>query len=418
MSGSPRRRLAANRLRAGFVERLRDRRPEIEQAILTRVYAVSDSSGVGDYEYVEGLRAAVSAGVSYFLLTIEEGESEPGPIPGELFAQARKAALNAVSLDTVLRRYLASYTLFGDFVMQEAEETDLFGVEELQAVGKTQAMLFESLVEAVSAEYQRVAENRPPSLDLRRVRSVRRLLDGQLANTTELAYDLESWHLGAIAFGAGGQEAIRKLATALDRHLLCVCPYEGTFWTWLGGRRRADDEDFKLLAAASLPSGVSLAVGQPAQGLAGWRLTHRQAAASLPIALRSPRPVTCYADVALLASMLQDEVLIQSLYDVYLAPLAEDRDGGVNLRATLRAYFAAERNVSSAASALGVSRKTVTSRLRAAEERLGRSLGACAAEMEAALRLEQVADLAVIPALTPIGAELRRSGSKVVNWAI
>jgi DNA-binding PucR family transcriptional regulator len=56
-------------------------------------------------------------------------------------------------------------------------------------------------------------------------------------------------------------------------------------------------------------------------------------------------------------------------------------------RRTLRAYFAAERNVSSAAAALGVRRQTITSRLHVIEERLGRSLGVYATELDAALRL-------------------------------
>ncbi len=60
------------------------------------------------------------------------------------------------------------------------------------------------------------------------------------------------------------------------------------------------------------------------------------------------------------------------------------------LRQTLRAYFAAERNASSTAAALGVSRQTVINRLRVVEERLGRSLGSCAVEVEAALRLEDM----------------------------
>jgi DNA-binding PucR family transcriptional regulator len=61
------------------------------------------------------------------------------------------------------------------------------------------------------------------------------------------------------------------------------------------------------------------------------------------------------------------------------------------LRHTLRAYFAAERNVSSAAAALGVTRQTVTNRLRVIEETLDRPLGVWATEIEAALRMEELA---------------------------
>jgi DNA-binding PucR family transcriptional regulator len=110
----------------------------------------------------------------------------------------------------------------------------------------------------------------------------------------------------------------------------------------------------------------------------------------MPIALRSPQVLVRYADVALLASILQDDLLATSLQQLYLAPLGAERDGGQALRETLRAYFAAERNVSSAAAALAVSRQTVINRLRTIEQRFDRPLNKCAAEVEAALSLEDL----------------------------
>lgn len=114
----------------------------------------------------------------------------------------------------------------------------------------------------------------------------------------------------------------------------------------------------------------------------------------MPIALRQSPGLVRYTDVALLASALRDDTLAGSLEGLYLAPLAEERDGGAALRRTLRAYFMAGRNVSSAAAALGVSRQTVNSRLRAIEERIGRPLDACTAELETALRLRDLRRLA------------------------
>jgi len=58
------------------------------------------------------------------------------------------------------------------------------------------------------------------------------------------------------------------------------------------------------------------------------------------------------------------------------------------LRKTLRAYFTTGRNITSAASALGVSRQTVGNRLRVIEEKLGRTIESCAPEIEVALRLD------------------------------
>lgn len=129
------------------------------------------------------------------------------------------------------------------------------------------------------------------------------------------------------------------------------------------------------------------AIGEPGHGPSGWRLSHRQAKMALPVALRGQPNVVSYRDVAILASVLGDEVLTGSLTELYLTPLRHERDGGAVLRQTLRAYFAAGRNVASTAAALGVSRQTVIRRLRTVEQRIARPLETCATEMETALQL-------------------------------
>ena len=370
--------------------RLQARRPEIEQAALTRVYAVSDPTEASDPEYAEGLRAAVSAALDYGFTGIERGEERAPPLPAVLLVQARLAARNSITLDTVLRRYFAGYTLLGDFLMQEAEAGDLLGGAALKRVLRAHAALFDRLIAAVTDEYTRESEGRLDTAEQRRAERIERLLAGELLDTSELQYDIDAHHLGVIAAGPSAGEAIRDLAKALDRRLLLIRRSEGTVWAWLGARRTLNVEDLERLLFQSWPPQVSLALGEPGLGITGWRLTHQQARAALPIALRSPQPFIRYADVALLASMLQDDVLATSMRELYLAPLSKERDGGVVLRQTLRAYFTAERNVSSAAAALGVSRQTVINRLRAIEERLTRPLGSCAAEMDAALRLEDL----------------------------
>ena len=112
--------------------------------------------------------------------------------------------------------------------------------------------------------------------------------------------------------------------------------------------------------------------------------------AALPVAQRSEVPLVHYGNVALLAACLRDPVLSASLRRAYLAPLDSHRDNGLTAKATLRAYFEAARNMSSAAAILGVSRRTVATRLAAVEERLGGPLDAIGAELEIALRLDQL----------------------------
>jgi hypothetical protein len=375
-------------VRATLHQRLLARRPEIEQTLITRVHALADPAETLDPEYVDGLRSAVIAALDFGLTTTWLRSDRFLPIPAALLNQARLAARNGIGLDTVLRRYCAGYTLLTDLLLSEAAEAGLAGERALQYLTRSQAALFDRLLAAVSEEYTRELESRLGSAEERHAERVQRLLDGELVDTSGFTYDFAGHHLGAVAQGAAAAEAIRDLARAFDRLVLLVPRREGTIWAWLGGRRRLDPGQLDDYLSSVSPAHVVLAIGEPSQGLAGWRLTHRQAKAALPIALRQPQTVTRYADVALLASLLQDDLLATSLRELYLVPLEHERDGGETLRETLRAYFTAEHNISSAAAALGVSRQAVANRLRAVEERLGHSLGICGIEVETALRLE------------------------------
>jgi hypothetical protein len=367
-------------------ERLQARRGEIEQAALTRICTVSDPAEVADPTYREGLRAAVSAAIAYGLETLGRGGDHAVAVPVVLLAQARLAARNGVDLDVVLRRYIAGHALLGDFLVEEAGWDERAAVE-LKRILRSQAVILDGLIAIVSEEYRREAVDRLDSAEKRHAKRVKSLLDGKLHDISDLSYDFGTHHTGVVAGGKGAADAVQALAASLDCGLLTAHPDPDIAWAWLGGRRPLDIA--VQLQESTRFHKVSLAIGEPCKGLSGWRLTHRQAASALPIAQRGKNPIVRYADVALLAGALNDDVLIESLRQLYLTPLADMRDGGALARKTLRAYLAADGNVSSAAAALGVKRHTVTNRLREIENRLGCRIDMRAAEMGLALRLEE-----------------------------
>jgi PucR C-terminal helix-turn-helix domain/GGDEF-like domain len=392
MEGNSRRssEVLAERARATLAERLHARSSEIEQAAMTRLYGIAESGNPSDPEYSEGLRTAIAAALGYLLEGVERGEAWPSPPPAAVLVQARLAARRGISLDTVVRRCFAGYTLFCDFLVQEAEVGGLLQTAEIKCLLRAQATCFDCVLAAVTEEYAREAEAAPDSTEERRTERVRRLLVGERLGAAELEYDLGGRHLGAIARGPGSVDVLRVMASDLDLRLLAVQADEETVWAWVGARRELDLEEIERFVSSTWPSHLILAVGEPGQGQEGWRLTHQQAKAALPIAARTPGSIVRYADVALLASAIHDELLATSLRQLYLVPLEAGRDGGEALRQTLRAYFMAERNASSAAAAIGVDRSTVTNRLRAIEAKIGRSLSDCAAEMEVALRWNEL----------------------------
>lgn len=370
--------------------RLAARREEIERAALTRIYAIADPTEAAEPQYVEGLKASLAAAVDYGLNAIGSGRHRPPPIPVILLDQARIAARNGVSLDTVLRRYFAGYVLLGDFLIEEADRVQGFERVALKRLLRSLAVLFDRLLTEVSAEHVQEMGVRPESSEQMRAERVRGLLAGELVDTSALSYDFNGSHVGAIASGRDAPQALRAIAIALDRRLLAVAGGEDVVWAWFGGRREIDPEQVARSANTAVAAGVRLAIGEPGEGIGGWRLTHRQARAALPIAMLGTGSFVRYADVALLASVLRDDLLADSLRQLYLAPLACERDGGETLRATLRAYLSSEGNAASAAAVLGVSRQTVVNRLRRAEELIGRTIGSSLTELETALGLESL----------------------------
>jgi hypothetical protein len=373
---------------APILSRLRGRLPELEAAVSTRVYAIANPREVADPSYLHSLNAALTTALDYALVAIELGERRAPGIPPALLAEARLAARAGVSLDTVLRRYVSGSALLGDFLVEEAERAEI-PTPILRRLLRRQATLLDRLLGAVGEEHAREAKSWPSSTAERRRECVKSLLAGEQVDHSELGYELEGHHLALMAKGEGAPEAMRLLAGRLDRRLLAVCREEESTWAcWLGGRHPlAAQEAMRALAEIPLDR-VIVTVGEPAEGLSGWRLSHRQAKAALPIAERRGEPILHYADVVLLTSILRDDLVTTSLHQLYLEPLEATPDGGKAARATLRAYFAAERNVSSTAAALGVDRRTVTNRIRAIEELFGRPLKDIATELETALRLD------------------------------
>jgi hypothetical protein len=370
--------------------RLEPRRQEVERAILSRVWAVSAPAPAEDDEYTAALQAAIAAGIDHGLATIERGADRVGPIPAALCAEPRQAARSGIGLDVQLRRYVAGYLLFCDFVMQASEDAPSPGTAP-HRLFRTLGLIFDRLLVAAIDEYRHESgEGRRAPLSDHQFKRVQMLLAGERVSADELAYELDDWHVGAVAHGDGMAAALRHAGEAADRRILLVQGDAGAIWAWFAGRERVAVAEIATPLSASTPSDGIVALGEPARGFEGWRLTHQQASAAFAIARRNAGEVVRYADVGLVASISRDRLVASSLRQLYLAPLGSGHDGGTALRETLRAYFTAGRNVSSAAAALRISRQTVGSRLRVVEEKLERTIESCAPELELALRLHKL----------------------------
>lgn len=369
-----------------LAQRLRRRQGEIERA-LCHTYRYGQSHAVQDLEYCTEVDAALAAVTEFNFDCIEIGDDTATPTPSAVVAQARRAARDGVSLDTFLVEVIAAQTLLNEFILQEAggmSGENLGGVQALQS-----SILLRFATE-LAEEYRR-EEVRLDELSSRRLNAlIERLLSGAPATNGEAGYDWESWHLGLVVSGVRAMEAAQSLAEYLGTALLAAPRDEGTVWAWLGSGRKVASRSVQDALTGKRGAKAKLAVGEPGRELEGWRSTHFEAKAAFGVAIHRSVSVTCFSDVALEAIALQMPDLMRSLQATYLTPLNECKRRGATLRQTLRAYFDAGRNASSAAVSLRVSRRTVENRLRLVEQELGRPLPACGAELELALRLEDL----------------------------
>jgi hypothetical protein len=390
---------ALNEIRAELVARLRARSAEIEATVYGWVRRMADPGERDDPEYRAYLRATVAEAIDYALLGIERGEEWEGPIPEAAMVQARRAARTGVKLDAVLRRYAAGDRLVGEFVVDEAAQLPN---EAMRPLVRAQGPHVDRMMAAVATEYMEELERIRRSPAQRVGERVQRLLAANSpADAAGLDYELDAWHLGLVITGPRPDVVARTLSAGLKRQLLVVPQGNDSAWAWLGGRVRPLVDDVQRYLGSGVLGDVALAVGEPRWGLEGWRLTHHEARAAQQVMMRRPQPLTRASEVILLAAVLRDEMLAQSLRETYLAPL-DDGDSGLGLRETLRAYFDAGFNAATAAAALEVDRHTVQRRLRKAEEALGKLLHSCHAELEVALVLEELDRDAALPRLSAV----------------
>jgi hypothetical protein len=285
--------------------------------------------------------------------------------------------------------------LAGSFVLNEVAHHDLPDEQRfallLQASAVMGSLLARVQEEVASAHSSEIAR-RARSHEQRRAEIVCKLLAGESPDggeRAELGYELDAWHLAVIATGADAEKAVRRLAAALGRELLPVAR-GGEMLAWLGGQRKLMITDVERVLSPHGLAGVSLAIGEAARGIEGWRLTHREAQGALLVARDRPCRLTRYLDVALDATALQDEALADSLIERYLSPLDDTRIGGQAARRTLRALFDTGYNVSSAEHSLKVHRSSVHRWREEIERRLGCRLHEHQAEIEVALRIEDL----------------------------
>jgi DNA-binding PucR family transcriptional regulator len=147
----------------------------------------------------------------------------------------------------------------------------------------------------------------------------------------------------------------------------------------LGSRRGS--EPFSELSLATVigdaAKRVRAAIGAPAGGAEGFRVTHEQAVRAQAVAIASGDAapvVTSFKEASLLSFLRADMATARAWVAEVLGPLANDDDASARLRETVRVFLETNGGYTETAARLHMHRNTVHYRVRKAEALRGRPL--------------------------------------------
>lgn len=338
---------------------------------------------------VAGLRAIAAL----LLDDLDPSQIELAP---ETIAHARDGARQGLPASSLLRTYRIGHEALWDIIVRGLSEHARTSAELAAAVTYCAVKLFGYVDAAVlqgedvyAAERERFAR----SSAAQRAETIAAILAGRLTDASvagqRLRHDLDRTHVGVWAWLTRPPErgdlytlleaAIAELAGAAGLGAPLAQP-QGTHAVagWISGVGVLDVERLAAtrLDPQSFPD-VMLAVGEPAAGIDGFRVTHDQASAARRVATltrRHPGQVTRYARVELQAMVSSELDQVRAFVHRELGPLAATDDTALRLAATLRAYLDEHASRSRAATRLGVHENTIRYRIRQIEEILGRSV--------------------------------------------
>lgn len=351
----------------------------------------SDVPAFAPPELADAVRRAgaadVRAGLTGFVALDRRLPQTPPPEAGEL---ARLAARERVPLTDLLRAYRVAQAAYWQLLFDAVHRLDAPPAAREQLLRATTTFLLDYVdqvstlvTEEFTGERDRVLRRR----ELQRLGTIRDILAGTRADAGPLGYDLGGPHLGLVASGAQAEDAVRAIARDAGARVLLARPDDELLWAWLGDCTTLTTVHDGLTGRA-LPQGCRIGAGRPAAGLAGFRATHRQAQVAHRLGGRGA-PVGRFHDVAFEALAAADEAGARRFVADELGPLAGDDTRARRLRETLLAYFAAGQNGAAAAKALHISPRTLSYRLRAADELAPAPIAVRSLELHAALRLQR-----------------------------
>lgn len=382
--------VSVDQTRAMLVELATTVRPHAAAFSVEQVAAVRNEAPVGSlpegdwfWEAV-GRSCAASIGVMLDLL-VDGGEELPQGLQPEGVELARAVARAGLAPDALTNVFRAAQTRFWVAWRERIDALELEPALALAVLDQLMAFAhryFAWMAQETSRHYLSELESSDDTL----LALVRQVVDGHDATDSQLGYPLQGRHLALAVSGPGARRAVAALAGELGNRPLVVLPDADTAWAWLPEQSEPDERTRRRLAELAAAAGATVGIGSVRATIHGFRRSHHEAGVACRCALAAGAALAAYGDVLPEALALGDPHAGEELVARTLGPLG-DGVRGQRLRQTLRAYCETG-NGASAASLLGVSRRTLTYRIAEIERRLGAPIASRRTEIDLALRLE------------------------------
>jgi DNA-binding PucR family transcriptional regulator len=396
----------AGDLLAAVATALRPEVPALSAALIDQmVREIPELAAEGPI--AELLAASVTANVVTALDAFETGLDKIDlEAPAAAVEYARRLAQRGVPISALLRAYRLGQAAFQQRMIRGIAVDSLKPEDLVDASVALSATLFsyidrvsEQVVVAYQTERDRWMRNRGA---VRSARVISVLADGAVdvgEAEVALGYPLRQTHRGAVVWVDDSsphtdrlsrlERVIGRLAEHFrsDRAPLVIAPDDATVWAWLP--MSANPAELVHGRPFTANEGAWIALGEPAPGIEGFRLTHRQARQAQIVAMAADPDkrgrVTESAQAGLVALMCSDLDALRSWVHLVLGPLAIDDDASARLRDTVRAFLSYGGSYTSAAQELLLHKNTVQYRIRKAEEARGRPLSEGRLDVEVAL---------------------------------
>ncbi|WP_061001673.1 PucR family transcriptional regulator [Mycolicibacterium mucogenicum] len=371
---------------------------------------VSDIAELRGEEQLQLILAdSVAANVDAFFAAARHGISiDLLHAPAAAIEHARRLAQRDISANVLVR----SYRLGHKAVLKEVlDEVRAAGLEPQLALDVFDVMSTISFnyIDRISQEvvevYQHARESWLENRNSVRITEIRDLLAGGDVDvdvaTVAIRYPLQRTHLAVVLWCDDSEDRLAEMERLIQQFAasigatdspLFISVDRATAWAWVAVPAAVIGEAVTWLGSLVPADGPYVAAGTPQSGVAGFRLSHRQAEDARAVAVASGpqrRRFTAFGHRGIaLAALLGSNVEALSAWATeVLGPLACSTDSDQRLRETLQAFLKAGGSNKAAAEELHLHTNSVKYRVQRAIERRGRPIEDDRLDVEVALLL-------------------------------